>query len=261
MVHKCHLITRRQVPTADNTHHLGHDTGAIALIPLLMIAVLLFEVGFIAQRVAGGGASAFNSRILLALRTSANATAVIGTAWLREAARDITSLGSVVVLTVTTLAVAGYLFLSGRHGVAWLMLIAVLGGLVLNNLLKFAFARPRPLLVAHGARVFTTSFPSGHATLSAITYLTIGALLAQAFPSFPVNLYFMSLATFLTVLVGATPRLPWCSLSDGCDWRLVHWRSLGHRLLGTDGLASAWRSDRTIRSQLTTGCRILGLNA
>jgi len=92
-----------------------------------MIAVLLFAFRFIAQRVAGGGSSAFDSRILLALRTSANATAVIGPAWLQEAARDITSLGSVVVLMVTTLAVAGYLFLSGRHGVAWLMLIAVLG--------------------------------------------------------------------------------------------------------------------------------------
>jgi undecaprenyl-diphosphatase len=231
------------VPTADHSHHLGHDAGAIALIPLLMIAVLLFAFGFIAQRVAGGGSSAFDSRILLALRTSANATAVIGPAWLQEAARDITSLGSVVVLMVTTLAVAGYLFLSGRHGLAWLMLIAVLGGLMLNNLLKFAFARPRPLPVAHGARVFTTSFPSGHATLSAITYLTIGALLAQAFPSFPVNVYFMSLATFLTVLVGASRvylgvHYPtdviggWCigaAWAIGC-WALMAWLQHGGQI-------------------------------
>jgi hypothetical protein len=226
-----------------------------------MIAVLLFAFGFIAQRVAGGGSSAFDSRILLALRTSANATAVIGPAWLQEAARDITSLGSVVVLMVTTLAVAGYLFLSGRHGVAWLMLIAVLGGLMLNNLLKFAFARPRPLPVAHGARVFTTSFPSGHATLIR-HHLSHDRSSARASLSVISGEPLLHVArNFSHGACRCKSRLPWCSLSDGCDWRLVHWRSLGHRLLGADGLASARRSDRTIRSQLTTRCRILGLNA
>lgn len=121
---------------------------------------------------------------------------------MQEAARDVTSLGSNVVLVIMTVAVVGYLFLTRRPGIACLMLIAVLGGLALNSLLKFAFARPRPNLVTPAARVFTTSFPSGHATLSAIAYLTIGALLARAYPALPVSLYFMSLATFLTVLIG-----------------------------------------------------------
>ena len=82
-----------------------------------------------------------------------------------------------------TIAVAGFLFLNRKPGVAWLTLIAVVGGLELNNLLKIAFARPRPDAITSTARVFTTSFPSGHATLSAITYLTIGALLARTYPS------------------------------------------------------------------------------
>jgi undecaprenyl-diphosphatase len=84
------------------------------------------------------------------------------------------------------------------------MLIAVVGGIALNDLLKFAFARARPDFVTHALRVFTTSFPSGHATLSAITYLTIGALLARSQPAFTISLYFMSLAAFLTVLIGVS---------------------------------------------------------
>ena len=70
----------------------------------------------------------------------------------------------------------GYLFLAGKSAVAWLMLIAVVGGIALSDLLKFAFARARPDVVTPLARVFTTSFPSGHAALSAITYLTIGTI-------------------------------------------------------------------------------------
>ena len=33
------------------------------------------------------------------------------------------------------------------------------------------------------------------------------------------------------------PNLPRCSLSERCSRRLVHWCSLGHGMLGTDGVA------------------------
>ena len=171
---------------------------------ILTIAGLLFAFGFIAQEMAKGKTLAFDRAVMLALRSSADPSVPIGPAWLPEAARDVTSLGSIVVLVIVTLAAVGYLFLAGKSAVAWLMLIAVVGGIALSDLLKFAFARARPDVVTPLARVFTTSFPSGHATLSAITYLTIGAILARSQPSSPISLYFMSLAVFLTVLVGVS---------------------------------------------------------
>jgi undecaprenyl-diphosphatase len=171
---------------------------------VLTIAGLLFAFGFIAQGVTKGRTSAFDRKLMLALRTSADPTVPIGPAWLPEVARDITSLGSIVVLTMLTLAVVGYLFLAGTPVVAWLMLLAVFGGIALNDLLKLAFARVRPDFVPHGAQVFTLSFPSGHAALSAIAYLTIGALLARSQPSAAIGLYFMALAALLTVLVGVS---------------------------------------------------------
>ena len=169
---------------------------------VLTIAGLLFAFGFIAQEVAKGKTLAFDRAVMLALRSSADPSVPIGPAWLPEAARDVTSLGSIIVLVIITLAVVGYLFLVGKSAVAWLMLIAVVGGIALSDLLKFAFARARPDVVPPLARVFTTSFPSGHATLSAITYLTIAAVLAPSQPSSTISVYFMSLAVFLTVLIG-----------------------------------------------------------
>jgi undecaprenyl-diphosphatase len=85
---------------------------------------------------------------------------------------------------------------------AFWVLAAVGGGVLLSNLLKFTFERPRPGLVPHAVRVFTTSFPSGHATLSAITYLTLGALLASLHDSVRFKVYFLSLAILLTIAVG-----------------------------------------------------------
>ena len=175
-----------------------------ALISILAIACLLFIFGLVAQEVTEGKSLAFDRWVILALRNPANPSTPAGPAWMQETARDLTSLGSIIVLAIITLAVAGYLFLARQQVAAWLMLMAVFGGIALVDLLKFVFARPRPDVVAHAARVFTASFPSGHASLSAITYLTIAALLAQSQSSFKIGIYFISLAVILTIVIGVS---------------------------------------------------------
>jgi undecaprenyl-diphosphatase len=169
---------------------------------VLVIAVLLITFSLIAEEVMEGEPLAFDRTVLLAFRQPSNPSVPIGPPWLHEAARDVTALGSTIVLGIVLFAVVGYMFIARKRAEAWLMLGAVLGGVALNNILKFSFARPRPDLVAPAARVFTPSFPSGHATMSAITYLTLGALLAHTHASRPMRIYFMSLAALLTVLVG-----------------------------------------------------------
>jgi hypothetical protein len=92
-------------------------------------------------------------------------------------------------VTITTLAVVGYLLLSRERAEALWMVVAVFGGMAVNDALKLAFSRPRPDSVLHAARIFSASFPSGHASLSAIAYLTIGAFLARSQPSVKINVY------------------------------------------------------------------------
>ncbi len=81
------------------------------------------------------------------------------------------------------------------------MAAAELGGVLISNLLKFGFDRPRPD-IEHATRVFTASFPSGHATLSAVTFLTLGALLTRVNSGHAAKLYFLMSAVFLTIIVG-----------------------------------------------------------
>ena len=214
---------------------------------LLAIACLLFIFGLLAQTVVEGKSSAFDRSIILAFRDHGNPTVPVGPAWVQEAARDLTSLGSIIVLVIITLAIAGYLFLARKQAAAWLMLAAVFGGIALSDLLKFAFGRPRPDFISPAARVFTTSFPSGHATLSAITYLTIAALLAPGQSSHRIGLYFIVLAALLTILIGVSRiylgvHYPtdvlggWCvgaAWALGC-WVLMTWLQHGGRIGSAD---------------------------
>jgi undecaprenyl-diphosphatase len=173
-----------------------------ALISISAIAGLLFAFGVIAQIVSEGKSLTFDQKVILALRDPADPSTPIGPAWVQEAARDLTSLGSIIVLVIMTLMVFGYLVLARKPAAAWLMIVAVFGGIALNNLLKLVFARPRPDMLYQAVRIFSSSFPSGHAELSAITYLTIAALLAQSQSSFKIGLYCLACASFLTILIG-----------------------------------------------------------
>jgi undecaprenyl-diphosphatase len=171
---------------------------------LMFLAVLLGFWGFVALAgaVSEGDTRAVDEWALRALRSPSDLSDPIGPEWLEEPVRDITALGSVAVLSLVTGAVAGFVILQKQYHALGLLLAAIAGGLVLNLVLKTAFDRPRPELVPALMRVSTASFPSGHALLSAVVYLTLGALMARLVGSRKLKIYILCVAQFLTFLVG-----------------------------------------------------------
>lgn len=168
------------------------------------IAALLWGFVQLAGRLLGSGPRGFDEAVLLALRNPADLADPIGPPWLELFARDITSLGGIPVLTLVTLCSFGFLLMVRKRRTAVLLLIAVGGGLLLSSGLKDVFDRPRPDLVPHAVQVATQSFPSSHAMMSAITYLTLGALLARTQPRRRVKAYLLTSAVLLTLLVGTS---------------------------------------------------------
>jgi undecaprenyl-diphosphatase len=145
-----------------------------------------------------------DERILLALRNPADYSDPLGPGWLEEMGRDFTALGGVGVLTLLTLATCLYLLLVDRARAAVFTVAAIGSGWLVSNALKMGFDRPRPDLVPHGSIVYTASFPSGHAMMSAVTYLTLAVLLGRAVPSWRLRLFFLLSALFLTTLAGVS---------------------------------------------------------
>jgi undecaprenyl-diphosphatase len=175
--------------------------------PLLSLAVLsVFGYGFVAlaDEVTEGETHAVDRALLLALRDPSNPANPLGPSWLEEAARDITGLGGYAILTLLTVAAVGYLVMVRKNGAALLVIAAVTGGMMLSTGLKLGFERPRPDLVPYGTRVYTASFPSGHAMLSAVVYLTLGALMARMQQRRRVKTLILGLAVFLALLVGVS---------------------------------------------------------
>ena len=109
-----------------------------------------------------------------------------------------------ILVILLVLWLIGLLSNVGGSLIHLLLVVAVSLGTVLSSTLKLLVARPRPDLIAHVVQVHTMSFPSGHATLSAVTYLTLGALLARVQPNRRLKAFLLGLALILTILVGAS---------------------------------------------------------
>ena len=210
---------------------LARQEGA-ALAAMLAVAAGLFAFAELADAVVEGDTRAFDEFILFGLRSAADPSDPLGPRWFEEMMRDFTALGGIGVLAIVTLAAAGFLVLTGKRHAAAAVGVAIVGGLLLSNMLKWGFARPRPDLVPHGQAVYTQSFPSSHAMLSAVVYLTLGALLARTQPRRRAKLYFLAVAAVLTVLVGVSrvylgvhwPTDVLAGWTVGAGWALLCWR-------------------------------------
>lgn len=173
----------------------------------------------------------FDTAILLAFRSAGDPATPIGPAWMEGVVRDITGLGGTAVLTFITVASVLYLLVARKPRAALFLCAAIAGGQVLSSLLKLGVERPRPDLVSHLVDVHTLSFPSGHAMLSAVTYLTLGSLLARIMPDRASRVYVIGIAVLLTFLVGMSRiylgvhwpsdvLAGWCA---GAAWAMLCW--------------------------------------
>lgn len=210
------------------------------LIAGLVVVLLVWAFIEISGEMVEGDTGAFDTSILRgaqSLRT--------GRPWVAEVMRDLSGLGSTAVLTLLTLITVGYLVVVRAPATALLVAAAVIAGSAAINLLKAQFGRPRPDRTFAELLAPGMSFPSGHAAMSAIVFLTLGALLASTRGRAREQVYILAMATLMTVLVGMSRialGVHWATdvlagWAFGTAWALI-WLLVARRLLRTGRMAS-----------------------
>jgi undecaprenyl-diphosphatase len=202
-----------------------------ALVLAVISAALAIGFFSLSRAVVRGSTGDFDERILLAMRVPGDLADPIGPRWVEEVGRDFTALGGVAVLGLITATVVSFFWLSSMRRAAIYVGVASVGGLLLATALKHSFDRPRPDLVPHGAMVYTSSFPSGHSTMAAAAYLTLGMVASRFVPRRRLKVLLIGVAMLVTAAVGVSrvylgvhwPSDVLAGWAVGASWALVCW--------------------------------------
>jgi undecaprenyl-diphosphatase len=156
----------------------------------------------IADEVAEGETRGLDLAVLRALRVDGQPHVLVGPKWLHVAAADITALGSITVLGLLIVLAFALLASLRRWTEALLLVGGAGGGLAISQGLKRVFERERPDLVYRAVEAVNASFPSGHAMLSAVVFLTLGVLAARFADKRRVKVLAVVAAVLVSLLVG-----------------------------------------------------------
>lgn len=177
------------------------DVKRFARAVALASAVLLVTM-LAGSKLFAGRWSAFDEAMLLFFRVSGDPATPIGSRFVNIAVRDITALGGVVPLVLLVAFVAIYLLLQGHIRTAIGVVASSLAGVIVSETLKVMIGRARPEIVPHLVPEVSGSFPSGHAMMSAVIYMTLGSMLVRLEPHARVRYFLLGASVGLPALIG-----------------------------------------------------------
>jgi undecaprenyl-diphosphatase len=156
----------------------GHVRNVYAVVGIFIALGVVVAVGAtvtfvaIAGEVREGETQQFDEAALRWIETH-------HTPFLDRAMLEITFLGTGLIVLTLVLVSGMFLWLTKHRHSALLLIVATLGSVVINNLLKAGFDRPRPQVFEVGQHTLSSSFPSGHAMSAAAVYMTVAYLAAR----------------------------------------------------------------------------------
>jgi undecaprenyl-diphosphatase len=182
-------------------HGLYTLAGLLLSVGLVLSLIALWALSNLTEEVIEGDTVRIDEGVLNWLNGHA-------TPALDQAALEITALGNTLVILVLVATAVALLVLLQQRAYALLLTLAVAGVAVITPFLKAIFDRPRPQLFEWRVHYQLTSaaYPSGHATMSMVTFLTIAYIIYRLSRVKPPAAFAALLAACIVILIG-TSRL------------------------------------------------------
>jgi undecaprenyl-diphosphatase len=204
-------------------------TEIAAVTALFVVALGVMTFVEVADDMTGADGQAFDQAVLTWMQPVAGEPR--GPWWLQEAAADLTSLGGISVLGLFAVIAITFLLIQRKRLSALLLVLGLAGGVALSEGLKALFERERPPGAFQAVETLNASFPSGHALLSTVFYLTLGVMLTRAFPRAHLKAFVLGAAMAVALIIGLTRVYlgahwasdvfaGWCA---GAAWAMALW--------------------------------------
>lgn len=158
------------------------------------LAALLFFL-WLAEEVLEGDTQAFDDNLRMLIHQHASPTITV----LMQA---FSFFGSIACLLVMSALIVLYFAAIKKWRELALLAVIMVGGLILENGLKFSFHRPRPVSFFGTKTPATYSFPSGHALLSLCFYSAAAYLITRRFKSKTARILVWCVTGLLVGLIG-----------------------------------------------------------
>ncbi|MDX9996414.1 MAG: phosphatase PAP2 family protein [Phenylobacterium sp.] len=176
------------------------ELKTLALLAAAGGAVWLFLS--LADEVTDSETGEIDRLLIMSLRTPGDPADPVGPRWFEEMMRDVTALGGFTFLTLFVVIAAAALAFYRKRRQAAVLAVSIALATLANDALKQVFERARPDVVTHGSYAYTHSFPSGHSTLSAATFLTTAAILSSLQTRRRAKVFIFAIAILVTAAVG-----------------------------------------------------------
>lgn len=195
---------------------------------LLALAGIFFGI---AAALGSSGLLGFDRAILEFFRQGEDPSRIIGPSAIQTVTQQATDIGSGTVMAMWSGLILGYMLLDRQWSHAAQLALAAGGGAALGWGFKQFYQRPRPEIVPRLGEVHSWSFPSGHANLSMIIFLTLGVFIARYSRTRLQKIYVMAVAVGLVLFIGWSrialgvhyPSDVLAGWTLGAGWALIVW--------------------------------------
>lgn len=190
-------------------HHTGFAYSYEKEQQKKIIAYLLFLTGFLVfiltlTGITDGISNWTNNFLLEKLGYTNKWSERFGPTWFVHIADDVAALGGKVVLLMGITLVVVYHSIRKEHKLVWKFLIVISGAVIIMIVIKLWFADETPyepidLLISNIA-----DYPSGHAMLAMVFYLSLAVLLTRKQRREKVRIYTLTSAVMLIFAIGTS---------------------------------------------------------